>query len=166
MGEDSSFERVADYLGISDVTSKKKKIIFLSAVAWRSSSKSMINYSPTKDISIECHQVYSSSVSFMNRPVLQMSHHYIKTLTWGVRKDNLRAIPTQVLVKQNLCHTPDSVIPTAIIHDVLLAPLFLQPTSTPVCLVPLFLQPIPMPYAWTRYSHSQYPQVNSDFSTC
>lgn len=28
LGEDSSFERVADYLGISDVTSKKKKDSF------------------------------------------------------------------------------------------------------------------------------------------
>lgn len=45
-----------------------------------------------------------------------MSHHYIKTLTWDLQKDNLRAIPTQVLVKQNLCHTPGPVITTANIH--------------------------------------------------
>lgn len=151
LGEDSSFERVADYLGISDVTSKKN-IVFLLAVAWRSSSKCMINYSPTKDISIECQQLYSSSVSFITCLVMQMSHHYIQTLTWGLRKDSLRTISTQVLAKQNLCHTPGPIIPTAIIHVLRLAPLFLQPISTL--------------YTWLHYSYSHYPQVNSDFSSC
>lgn len=103
----------------------------------------MINYSPTKDISIEYHQVYSSSVSFTICSVLQISHHYIQTLTWGFQKDSLRAIPTQVLAKINLCHTPGPVIPTAIIHV--------------ICLAQLFLEPLSKPYAWPHYSYHHYP---------
>lgn len=59
---------------------------------------------------------YSSSVSFATCPVLKISHHHIQTLTWGLQKDILRAIPTQVLAKQKLCHIPAPIIPTAIYH--------------------------------------------------
>lgn len=129
LGEDSSFQRVANYLGISDVTSKKK-----DSFSFHCGMKKQLQvYDRLLPHQRHVNQVSPSvqfKCQFQHCPALQMSNHCIQTLTWGLRKDSLRAIPTQVLAKQNLCHAPGPVIPTATIHIIHLAPLFLQPTST------------------------------------
>lgn len=100
----------------------RKKIIFLLDVAHKSLFKYMISYSFLhfhKDTSIWCPPKLlrraiiwhaARSISFTTCPILQMSLHQIQAQTWGLQKDSYRAVPTQVLAKQDLCCTPAPII--------------------------------------------------------